>query len=394
MIFIIDLKFVLGHQHNRLIAINAVALEGKPVSSITIMDNLSVHQWLRGGEMVLVGSHTLPRENNQLRELLTELQQNHACCFIIKYINNSFELFPNLIKFSEKIGLPIFRLPKQTTYLEIMNDVNTLLFRERQSRHLAMLDLIHLLKTDNPLDQDFDYLSSLKNIDLYKQDVQVVQIIFHATLTPSQRVRDLYSLTGQLHTIFTTAVHQATLSTYFVIETASGATAILFMAPRQRKDKLSTIPPYFRSLTQIQAAYTDLYFGVSDIQPARQLQTANQEASFSIKVAKLFNPQKKLILFHDVALWSMINNAQQSTSTKLIPMRLKDILQNPELFKTLRVFFQNNESVKNTSRILYTHPNTIRYRLKEIMLKTGLDYRKTDDKFYLYVAVITKMLNQ
>ncbi|MGO3582936.1 MAG: helix-turn-helix domain-containing protein, partial [Lacticaseibacillus paracasei] len=44
--------------------------------------------------------------------------------------------------------------------------------------------------------------------------------------------------------------------------------------------------------------------------------------------------------------------------------------------------------------ILYTHPNTIRYRLKEIMLKTGLDYRKTDDKFYLYVAVITKMLNQ
>ncbi|MCL4175727.1 helix-turn-helix domain-containing protein [Lacticaseibacillus paracasei] len=99
-------------------------------------------------------------------------------------------------------------------------------------------------------------------------------------------------------------------------------------------------------------------------------------------------------MFHDVALWSMINNAQQSTSTKLIPMRLKDILQNPELFKTLRVFFQNNESVKNTSRILYTHPNTIRYRLKEIMLKTGLDYRKTDDKFYLYVAVITKMLNQ
>ncbi|WEV64798.1 PucR family transcriptional regulator [Bifidobacterium sp. ESL0732] len=391
----IDLKFVVEHLHHRLIAMNAVALEGRPVSSITIMDNLSVHQWLCGGEMVLVGSQTLPTQNDQLRKLLTELEQNHACCLIVKYINDSFELSPNLIKFSEEIGLPIFRLPKQTMYLEITNDVNALLFRERQDKHLEMLDLTHLLKTDNPHEQDFDYLSSLKNIDLYKHDVQVIQIIFQdAPLTPRQRVQDLYSLTGQLNTIFITAVRQTTLSAYFVIETATGAMAILFTAPQQRKNELNIIQPYYHLLAQIQATNTDLYFGVSDIQPACQIQTANQEASFSIKMAKLFKPQKKLVLFHDVALWSLINNAQQSTSAQLIPMRLKETLQNSELFTTLKVFFQNNESIKNTSRILCTHPNTIRYRLNEIMLKTGLDYRKTDDKFCLYVAVIIKMLNQ
>ncbi len=70
----IYLESVLKTQSRRLKPVNSANLSGHVVSAITIMDNTNVRQWLRGGEIVLSGSHTLPTEQNQLQELLSQLK--------------------------------------------------------------------------------------------------------------------------------------------------------------------------------------------------------------------------------------------------------------------------------------------------------------------------------
>ncbi|AFR99339.1 hypothetical protein LBUCD034_0231 [Lentilactobacillus buchneri subsp. silagei CD034] len=78
--------------------------------------------------------------------------------------------------------------------------------------------------------------------------------------------------------------------------------------------------------------------------------------------------------------------------SRLYPEEMDQLLENHEMFETIREFFRQNESVKKTSQALITHPNTVRYRLEMIYKRTGLDYRLTNDKFLIYIAFIKKLL--
>ena len=388
----IDLKSVLNSQHQRITPINRANPASRLVSAITIMDNIAVEQWLRGGEIVLVGSHTLPNDQNKLKELLSQLKINQACCLIIKHVvpftaNQEF-----LIHFSEKIDLPVFQLATNVTYLELMNDVNTMLFKDRQSVRLAELDLNHLLKTDYPHDSDFDYISSLKNIDLYKQQVCVMQFVLMTQSSPDKRLRDLFALTTQLQSIFEVFIHSELLLSHFILPTSTGANVVLFT--NEGINYEDTKARYSQVTSQIRIPDKALYVGLSNLHPAKQLHESYQEAVFSIKIAKIFNQRNQVTSFNTIALWSLINNSLQSKKSELLSQEIQDIFKSAEIFDTLAAYFQNNESIKETSRQLYTHPNTVRYRLKEITTRTGLDYQKTDDKFRLYVAVIIQTLRQ
>lgn len=388
----IDLNLVLKTQHQRITPLNQTDIVGRPVSAITIMDNIAVQQWLRGGEIVLVGSHTLPDDHDALRELLSQLKINQACCLIVKYVEPASASQDFLRNFSEKIGFPVFQLATTVTYLELMNDVNAMLFKDGRSARLAELDLDHLLKIDHPRDSDFDYISSLKNIDLYKQQARVIQFVLVKQSSTDERIRDLFSLTGQLKAIFDNLINHGLLLCHFILPTSDGANVVLFID--QEIDREATQERYLQIASQIHIPHHALYVGLSSLRPSKQLHEAYQEAAFSIKIARIFNYQNQVTSFDKVALWSLINNSQKTQTAELISDELQNLFKNEEIFNTIAAYFQNNESIQETSRQLYTHPNTVRYRLKETAAYTGLNYQKTDDKFRLYIAVIMETLRR
>lgn len=99
--------------------------------------------------------------------------------------------------------------------------------------------------------------------------------------------------------------------------------------------------------SQVKISNQALYIGISTLHPARELHKCYQEAVFSIKMAQIFNYKNTVTKFNDVAVWSLIEGIQESASLELTTQRLKEVLKNQDLFKTLKLFFQNNESIKN-----------------------------------------------
>ncbi len=65
-----------------------------------------------------------------------------------------------------------------------------------------------------------------------------------------------------------------------------------------------------------------------------------------------------------------------------------DKLQNQSLVKTLGAYFDCNFDIEKTAKCMFVHPNTIRYRLRTISEKTGLDYRQSRDLLKLYISLI------
>jgi purine catabolism regulator len=71
----------------------------------------------------------------------------------------------------------------------------------------------------------------------------------------------------------------------------------------------------------------------------------------------------------------------------LAPLLAYDAHKKGELYKTLQVFLENNCNVKETAAKLYTHYNTILYRINKIKELTGVDFNHPDQKLNLQVAM-------
>lgn len=59
-----------------------------------------------------------------------------------------------------------------------------------------------------------------------------------------------------------------------------------------------------------------------------------------------------------------------------------------QLVETLQAYFTCNENMKDTALFLYSHPNTIKYRLRRIEEITGFDLSSNADKLELQNALL------
>ena len=58
-----------------------------------------------------------------------------------------------------------------------------------------------------------------------------------------------------------------------------------------------------------------------------------------------------------------------------------------ELLKTLEMYFRADGSVKLAGEMLFAHPHTVTYRLKQIQRLTGWSLRDPEDKLRMQLAV-------
>jgi DNA-binding PucR family transcriptional regulator len=58
------------------------------------------------------------------------------------------------------------------------------------------------------------------------------------------------------------------------------------------------------------------------------------------------------------------------------------------LLETLAAWFENGSSIEATARALFVHPNTVRYRLRQVTDVTGWSPTRPREAFTLQLALI------
>lgn len=79
-------------------------------------------------------------------------------------------------------------------------------------------------------------------------------------------------------------------------------------------------------------------------------------------------------------------------NSTLLPLCEYDKEKDTELVKTLEVYFETNGNLKKMSEILYTHYNTILYRINRIRHITDMDLDNEHDRFNLEIALKIKKI--
>ena len=71
----------------------------------------------------------------------------------------------------------------------------------------------------------------------------------------------------------------------------------------------------------------------------------------------------------------------------LDPLLQYDAKKGTELIRTLDAYFENNSNINRTSEVLFTHYNTVLYRMERIRAITGMDLNNPNDRLNLELAL-------
>ena len=124
-----------------------------------------------------------------------------------------------------------------------------------------------------------------------------------------------------------------------------------------------------------------------------QLHRSYQEALFTLHLAELIgkNNQVNHICNLGIVTITFKKNSVEELKTFcrkfLDPLIINDKENNSMFLDTLRVYFDNNFNVQDTSEKLFLHINTLRYRLKRIEELTNTNLQNIGDRANLYIAL-------
>ena len=127
---------------------------------------------------------------------------------------------------------------------------------------------------------------------------------------------------------------------------------------------------------------------VSDL---KDVSRSYKEAKMALEVGKIFESDQYIVNYEKLGIGRLIYQLPLS----LCKMFIKEVLHgltmddfDEETLATVNKFFENNLNVSETSRQLYSHRNTLVYRLDKLQKMTGLDLRNFDDAIIFKITLM------
>jgi purine catabolism regulator len=138
----------------------------------------------------------------------------------------------------------------------------------------------------------------------------------------------------------------------------------------------------------------EIRIGLGRFHPGiKGLQHSYQEAKRALRISEHFPGRQGVIPFNDLGLYRFIyaqdrdREVQAYLKETLGKLIEYDREKNTELVRTLQVYFQCHGNLKKVSEALFTHYNTILYRIERIQEISGFTLNSPEDRFNLEVAL-------
>ncbi len=128
-----------------------------------------------------------------------------------------------------------------------------------------------------------------------------------------------------------------------------------------------------------------LYIGVGKTPGTYLINQSYKEAKKALKVSE---KQHQIVFYEDLIIDVVLEEVSLEMQKEYIDRTIKVLMRQPELLVTLQSYINNNQSIKETSKELHLHINTLHYRLKQIKDLTSIDPKETEGIVLFYLAMM------
>ncbi len=252
--------------------------------------------------------------------------------------------------------------------------------------------LIHLLN-DQIIDEKREIMRAQKfGIDLYKS--HIVTNFRIITKSKEESADDLFILHSSIVKDINYHLKNKNLDCNIVMD---GSVYTLVISEDEKKitnDKIKDILIIAFKSAEINCPGIKLKGGIGRMYKGiRGISKSFGEAQNVLKVYDSQPLEEPLLTFDELGLYRLIYSKSPETEAyNYIKETIGKLLEyeqtkNTDLLNTLEKYFEYNGNLKKISDSMYTHYNTILYRIKHIQEITGLDLNKEEDRFNLELAL-------
>ena len=133
-------------------------------------------------------------------------------------------------------------------------------------------------------------------------------------------------------------------------------------------------------------------FGVGGPEPGLEgIRRAYLEAREALEIGLALELPGTIYRFDDLLLYHFLRSdpalVDRFVEQTLGPLLSYDERRRGELVRTLEAYFDADGSVKTAGEVLFAHPHTVSYRLKQVERLTGWSLRDPEDKLRLHLAL-------
>lgn len=136
-----------------------------------------------------------------------------------------------------------------------------------------------------------------------------------------------------------------------------------------------------------------IYLGISkEFNDISKCKKYYLQALRAIELIKIINPKNPIVQYEDVFLYDLVYSSKNCFELEDFSHPVLEILKaydeknNSELFTTLLIYLETNQSIKRTCEKLFIHRNTFRYRMNKILQLTNINFSNAEEIFKLYTS--------
>jgi Regulator of polyketide synthase expression len=333
------------------------------VSWIYLAEDIQNIDFLNGGEMI-ISTGLFTSSGTDLLSFIRALSMRNCSCLVLnigKYLAET-DVTPEILSFCEINKLPLFTMPWEVHLVEIMQDYSRLLLHDSQREDVlsaAFQSALYQITVPENIIRTLNQFGFLSNAD-YR--VIVIRNLHDTTIITSP----LNRLGVKYHLFF-----------YDNLQ---------ILIYHSLPDTIT-----LKQLIELICYCDSIILGVSDeIHSITQIGQSYKRACFCLAAAELW--KRSSVLFDESGIFQLLFCTSDPDILQPIYQRNLGILEQYDLahstdyLNTLRIFLLSDCNLIETASRLYTHRNTIVYRIRKIKDLLGTEIDNSSIKFDLLLS--------
>lgn len=358
-------------------------------------ETMDFSKWIHGQELLIISTPVIQSAEFDLLKMIEEAIK-HKVTGVLMLVGEDYvsQISKDVLKLSNVEEFPIMIIPgNEVPLVDVFEEMgHAIAYHEKMADDRE--DLLASIIFGNNIDiHSLMIKSEMIGYDMTPPQQMFVIHFFRSDGVDGKNLHmqreEIQDITRRISLMFTEHHYEVLLSNYS--NNLVGMMKREVIADNKIEDVFQEIKEYLIKGKQ------DWKFNIgvgNSYEQLEDLQKSFQDASKCITAAKKIKKECEILWYNHLGFYNLLLSMNQNDSLQMFCNEvLGDLMQydqenHTNLMETLKIYVENHCNLQKTSQFLYTHRNTIKYRVQNIEKITKRSFQNSFQVLELYNAMI------
>lgn len=356
-------------------------------------ETMNFSKWIHGQELLIISAPVIQKEDFDLYILIKEaIEHQMSGALLLTGEEYVASISKEVLKLSNASSFPLMVIPWDVPLVDIFEEMgHAIAYHENMENDREDL-LASIIFGNNINVQTLELKSQMIGYDITPpQQIFVIHFFREAgkVTLPAMNHIEKQEITQKILSAFEENGYQTLVSCY-----SNSFIGMMQTCEQKREKAEAAYQEICRYLSEEKKEWNFLVGIGKSYEHLKDIQKSFQEASKCITLAEKLHRYREILWYDKLGFYQLLMSFENQELLESYCQEILGVLitydeeNHTQLVETLKEYFLQNCNLQNTSEKMFTHRNTIKYRLQRIEQLTGRSFHDAFETLELHNAVI------